>query len=286
MHFDVAKSVPTGARILSAELRVRVTKASVTSPTLFAIYRLTADWGEGSSATAGGWRRQGHDRRRDLDASLLADPALEPRGRRLRQPRHEHAKPRRTRQLHVHGDDTVHQRRSGLARQAGGELRLRPARRRVRRWHGQTDREPRRRQRVSPPRAPRHLRAAAQRLGHGDRQGLHDRERHADAQRQRQTHSRQQELSPRGEGRPEQRRRAAALRHEPLRGSPPRSTKAAACSRSTSPASCSSRARSSTAAAASRSRCRSRATSPSLACGSKRRSLGSRSPRRCPVATR
>jgi hypothetical protein len=52
IKFDIANSVPPGAQILSANLTVTVVKApSFGQPSTFRLYRVLADWGEGTKGT-------------------------------------------------------------------------------------------------------------------------------------------------------------------------------------------------------------------------------------------
>jgi len=49
LRFDVAASVPAGATILSAELRLYMSKSSLTLPKDVKLHRVLASWGEGAS---------------------------------------------------------------------------------------------------------------------------------------------------------------------------------------------------------------------------------------------
>lgn len=54
LHFDVNGVLPPGATVQGVELWVHVSDAPDTTPRSVAVHRLSSDWGEGASASAGG----------------------------------------------------------------------------------------------------------------------------------------------------------------------------------------------------------------------------------------
>lgn len=54
LSFDVAANVPAGSTINSATLSLHLSQASNNTSVATSLHRLLADWGEGTSATAGG----------------------------------------------------------------------------------------------------------------------------------------------------------------------------------------------------------------------------------------
>lgn len=53
LRFDVASSLPIGARILDVQLELRVSRARRSGSEFYRIHRITSDWGEGSAEALG-----------------------------------------------------------------------------------------------------------------------------------------------------------------------------------------------------------------------------------------
>ncbi|MEX0681552.1 MAG: DNRLRE domain-containing protein [Balneolales bacterium] len=53
LWFDVASAIPEGAEITHVTLQMNVSRAPMTTPEIFYLHRVTADWGEGASHAGG-----------------------------------------------------------------------------------------------------------------------------------------------------------------------------------------------------------------------------------------
>lgn len=144
LAFDVASAIPAGATILSVELQLDASRVADSTDRTIRLHRVTESWGEGASDAPG--EEGGGDglrtRRRHLDPPRVPEPDVDAGRRLLRSVHQLGARGWRARQLHMGLRPGARQRRPGLARRAGQQLRLDPDHVRLRRRDRQALQQP------------------------------------------------------------------------------------------------------------------------------------------------